>query len=196
MNSKHLFIALYGINNIGKSTQAQMLGTRIAKSGLDIKVIKYPIYEIPSGQRINAYLRSGNPENMTPKEAQMLYVENRADHEKDLLSLLEKNIVLAEDYTGTGIAWGVGAGVDKNFLIDANEHLVREDLAILMDGHRFLSGKEANHKHENDNPLINRVREVHMELAEQYGWKIVNANRTPYEVHYDIWQIVSPFLNK
>ncbi len=194
MRKSNLFIAVYGINNIGKSTQTKMLGEMLSTMGLNTKVIKYPIYDIPSGVRLNDYLRKGNPEKLTPQEAQIIYAQNRRDFEKDLLGLLENNIVIAEDYTGTGIAWGVGAGVDKNFLIQANSDLLKEDFAVLMDGHRFSSGIESGHKHENDNPLIKRVREVHMELAKDYGWGIVNANQTPEEVHEDIWEFVSKYI--
>ena len=194
MRKSNLFIAVYGINNIGKSTQTKMLGDKLSLMGLEAKVIKYPIYDIPSGVRLNDYLRNKNPEKLTPQEAQVLYAQNRRDFEENLLDLLEHNIVIAEDYTGTGIAWGVGAGVDKDLLLSVNSDLLKEDFAILMDGNRFSSGIESGHKHENDNPLIKRVREVHLELAKDYGWGIVNANQTPEEVHEDIWGFVSKYV--
>lgn len=194
MRKSNLFIAVYGINNIGKSTQTKMLGEKLSLMGLNTKVIKYPIYDIPSGIRINDYLRNKNPEKLTPQEAQVLYARNRRDFQEKLLDLLERNIVIAEDYTGTGIAWGVGAGVDKDLLLNVNSDLLKEDFAILMDGNRFSSGIETGHKHENDNPLIKRVREVHLELGKDYGWRTVNANQDPEKVHEDIWSIVSEFI--
>ncbi|MBI5817335.1 MAG: hypothetical protein HZB09_02820 [Candidatus Yonathbacteria bacterium] len=112
-----------------------------------------------------------------------------------LRGFLEKGIrVVAEDYTGTGIAWGMGAGVDKNFLIQINTHLYKEDVAILMDGDQFESGREAKHKHENDRILTSEVRRYHKVLAGEFGWHIVNANQDREAVHEEILSIVAPAL--
>src|SRR3989344_4805024 len=161
VRKKGLLIALYGINNIGKSTQAGMLVDRFEKEGLLAVHKKYPFYDLhPTGPILNAYLREGNPYKLTPRE------------------FLEKGIhVVAEDYTGTGIAWGMGAGVNKNFLIHINTHLCKEDIAILLDGNQFESGREAKHKHENDRMLTSEVRYYHRVLANEFRWDLVNANQ-------------------
>ena len=48
--SKGIFIVLYGVNNLGKTTQAQLLVERLNKAGVQATYLKYPIYDIePSG---------------------------------------------------------------------------------------------------------------------------------------------------
>jgi thymidylate kinase len=64
-------------------------------------------------------------------------------------------------------------------------------MAILFDGERFISGIEADHKHEQDHELTSKVRAVHLELAEVYGWPIINANQPVEEVHNQLWNMIT-----
>ncbi|HPS21402.1 MAG TPA: hypothetical protein PLO44_01180 [Candidatus Paceibacterota bacterium] len=187
-NKKGKLIAIYGINNIGKTTQVKLLKEKLEELGNKVATVKYPIYDLePTGPQINAYLRQGNPLGFSPKEIQFVYANNRKDSTEKLQKLLlENDFVILEDYTGTGISWGMGRGVNKDYLIEINKDLLKEDLAILMDGERFLEAQEKNHIHENNYELTNKVRQAHLELAKQFGWKIVNANQTIEEVNKDI----------
>ena len=87
------FIVLYGINNIGKTTQAKLLAEKLNSAGLKTEYLKYPIYDLePSGKLLNNYLREGNIYNLTPREAQIIYALNRTQYEKKLLAKLESGI--------------------------------------------------------------------------------------------------------
>lgn len=200
------FIVLYGINNLGKSTQAKLLVDRLNtefssnKYGTinSAEYLKYGIYDLkPSGEMLNEYLRKGNPYNFSSREFQMCHALNRTQYEPILKERLEGGEwIIGEDYTGTGIAWGVGAGIDQDFLIRLNSHLLVEDLAILFDGERFLNGVEKNHKHEQDFELTDKVRKAHLDLAKKYGWNIINANKPISEIENEIWRIVEERLLK
>lgn len=194
--SKGKLIVLYGINNLGKSTQARLLVQKLGALGRKAKYLKYPIYDLePTGPVLNDYLRKGNPQNLAARDAQILYAQNRQDYEPTLKMELESGIdVVAEDYWGTGVAWGIGAGVDKNFLLELNRKFNFEDIAILLTGTRFESGVEKGHLHESNEPFINKVDEIHRQLARQFGWKIVNANQDKEKVAEAIWKYVEAIL--
>jgi len=196
-NKKGKFIVLYGINNLGKTTQAKMLVDRLNSYGNKSEYLKYPIYDLePSGEILNNYLRKGNTYNLTPREAQIIYTINRTQFEKELFTKLEQGInIVAEDYTGTGIAWGIGAGVDEQFLKYINHHLIKEDLAFLFDGERFMEAEETNHKHETNNELTNKVRNTHLKLGNEFGWKKINANLSIEEIHNKLWQEVKKIIS-
>lgn len=186
------FIVFYGINNLGKSTQADILIPKLKSLGINAEYTKYPHYNLePSGKLINEYLRGGNPNNLSPRECQLLHFSERLQYEPILAEKLKAGIwVIAEDYYPTAIAWGTGAGVDQKFLEYFYEFIRHEDLGILFDGERFTSGIEANHKHEQDDPLMQKVRKIHLELGEKYGWHKINANGgSPQEIHESIWNI-------
>ncbi len=182
------FIVFYGINNLGKTTQAEMLVDYLNQRGIPAMYLKYAIYDLePTGPKINAYLRGGNPEHLTPKDFQEIQVQNRKDYEPILQQKLDNGIwVIAEDYVGTGIAWGVGAGVNQNYLEEINSQLLEEDLAFFFDGERFKTGIEKVHTHEQDNELTEKVRKVHQNLAKKHDWIPINANASIGEIHETI----------
>lgn len=190
-------IVLYGINNLGKSTQAKLLVERLKSNGYQAEYIKYPIYSLnPSGILLNDYLRNGNAYELSVKEAQIIFAFNRTQYQSELIAKLKAGInIVAEDYKGTGIAWGLGAGVDENFLKKINSHLVPEDLVFLFDGERFRQAIEENHKHENNEDLITKVRWAHLKLREEYGWLKINANKSIEEIHEELWLKTFSFLN-
>jgi len=196
MNQKGKFIAIYGINNIGKSTQIKKLQQKFHYLSIGCYFVKYGVYELePSGTELNAYLRKGNPENLSPREFQLIHVINRAQYESRIGAVLFGGThVIAEDYSGTGIAWGMGAGVNKEFLLRMNSHLRKEDVSILLDGERFKKSVEVGHSHEEKDALVNKVRQIHLELAKEFGWHIVNANQAEEKVHADIWRLIEPLL--
>ncbi len=189
-------IVLYGINNLGKSTQAKLLVENLRKNGYKAEYIKYPIYDLsPSGEMLNDYLRNGNFFNLSLKEAQIVYALNRTQYQKTLIKKLKEGVnVVAEDYKGTGIAWGLGGGLSETFLKEINSHLIDEDLVFLFDGERFKNSIEKGHKHENNEDLMNKVRWAHLKLKEDYSWIKINANQTIPEIENIIWQKTKNFI--
>lgn len=166
--------AFYGMNNIGKSSVIRGIVEKLGEKAFSLK---YPIYNIPSGRRINAYLRGGNPEGLTPIEAQRIFAQNRVDFEPQLLKMSKRRIAVLEDYNGTGKAWGMittGATIEE--MEEINKGQLEPDLNVLLDGERFKGAIEANHKHESiDDEAWERGRRIHLELAKRYGWEIVEV---------------------
>ena len=188
-------ITIYGINNLGKTTHATILAKNLEKLGLKVKLIKYPIYDIePSGTFLNSVIRS-EKQNMTEEELQLWYVINRYQYQAELERLLNDGfIVIAEDYSGTGIAWGIAKGLDEKWIIDANKYLINPDLAILFEGKRMLSAKEKIHIHEQNDELMEKCREVHVHLAEKFGWVRMLIEGTINNSAKKLWSIVEIFL--
>jgi len=196
-NKTGKLIVLYGINNLGKSTQAKLLVEKLRANGYQAEYLKYPIYSLnPSGALLNDYLRNGNSDGLSSREAQIIFALNRTQYQDELAAKLASGInVIAEDYKGTGIAWGIGAGVAEDFLKKVNSHLINEDLVFLFDGERFREAIEDNHQHENNEDLITKVRVAHLALGQEYGWLKIDANKTIEEIHETLWEKTSKFLN-
>src|SRR3990167_804120 len=115
---KGKLIVFYGINNLGKTTQAKLLVEKLLDQGRKARYLKYPVYELePSGQMLNQYLREGNPKNFTPREAQLVYAFNRAQYEPVLRQVgAGGGRVGGEDCGGRGVGGGAGRGIDEEFL--------------------------------------------------------------------------------
>ena len=194
--SEGKFIVLYGVNNLGKTTQARLLVDRIDSEGHSVQYLKYPLYDLePTGPIINEYLREGNPYSLTAREFQIIQHANRLHYDFKVREILASGMsIVSEDYRGTSIAWGIGTGVDKNLLVRLNSTLVPETVAILVDGKRFTDAKEEGHAYEEQDDLTERVRKIHQDLAQEFGWHTVNGNQTIEEVHKSIWEKVKAVL--
>lgn len=192
---KGKFITIYGINNIGKSTQAKLLVERLNKAGIKSILLKYPIYDLePTGPKLNEILRGGK-QDITEEELQSLFVQNRIEFEPQLIKYLDEGTtVVAEDYTGTGIAWGAAKGADLEWLESINAPLLKEDLAIHMYGNRFMGAKEKDHIHESDNTLVEKCGEIFRILAEKYNWQDVKVEGGINMVADKIWEVVLNYV--
>jgi thymidylate kinase len=185
--TKGEFIVIYGANNLGKTTVVKKL---IERRGLTY--LKYPIYDLePTGPLINSIIRPKEPVLIpTPAlELQMIYAQNRRDYEPTLESILKNGqTVIAEDYTGTGMSWGMVEGIAFENLERINKGLKVPDKAILLDGERFSTGIERGHRFEGGN--WEKARENFQFLAQKYGWEVVNANQTEERVYENICEIL------
>ena len=193
---KGIFITFYGINNIGKSTQARRLVERLKRLGYDAVFVKYPIYDLPpTGPKLNQILREHKGETIPENQLQTLFFENRLEFEPQLKKMLaEGKIVVAEDYTGTGIAWGKAKGLDQAWIEKINKNLLREDLPILLRGKRHVSAREENHIHEQDDELVEKVNAILLQLAKKFDWKVLEIHGSIEEVEEEIWEVVEKFI--
>lgn len=196
-NKKGKLIVFYGINNLGKTTQAKMLVDFLNKKKLSSEYLKYPIYNLkPSGKYINEILRGGKNQKISEEELQMWYTINRFQYEPFLKKKLSQDkIIIAEDYIGTGLAWGTAKKADLKWLEEINSKLLKEDLGILFNGKRFIAGKELKHIHEQSDDLMRCSKKTHLQLAKKYHWPIIDANQSIKEVHKNILKIISKNLD-
>lgn len=191
-------IVIYGINNIGKSTQAKMLAENIIiKMSKQAEYLKYPVYTLePSGPLISDYLKQGNQYQLTGREFQLLQVLNRQQNEPNLKAKINAGAwVIAEDYIGTGIAWGMAQGISKEFLYKINSNLLSENLGILLDGQPFDEQIEKTNIHETDPALIQKAAAAFREIAPDFGWQIINANNSIEQVQEEILRVVKNKLS-
>ncbi|MBD3270073.1 hypothetical protein GF376_00945 [Candidatus Peregrinibacteria bacterium] len=196
---KGKLITIYGINNIGKSTQAKILIENLKKSGYDAIYLKYPIYELePTGTFINKVLRESGDlgQQITEDQFQMWYTINRYQFEPQLKQYLnEGKIVIAEDYSATGIAWGSAKGASLDWLTELNKYLLKEDFTIYLKGKRNIQAKEHNHIHEKNDGLVEATSFIYDNLSDKYGWKKVNVTPSIGETSEAIWKIVKDYLD-
>ena len=85
------------------------------------------------------------------------------------------------------MCWQV-TGVPKDYLVEINSHLLKEDVILYLKGKRHIVAKERKRIHEKDDKLIKKAGKVFDELAEEYNWTTINAVGTIEEVHKRIWK--------
>jgi thymidylate kinase len=194
-----LFIVLYGVNGVGKTTQALKLWKKINENtNLRAEYLKFPDYDLaPSGPRINDYLRKGNPEKLTPEQFQELCAKNRRDAEPGIKGMLaEGRVVIAEDWVYGGIVWGIATGLTEQRACEINKDFIKADISILLNGKSFAKGKEEEHTHEGDSKLLDGVFVQYLLMADKEGLPIVEAEQSKEKVSHDLWDIIKPELAK
>jgi dTMP kinase len=196
---KGKFIAIYGINGIGKTTQVDLLVEFLKAQGKNASRLKYPVYDLePEGPFIYKYLRDPKfrAENeLSTHKLQKKYAENRLRYEPILRERLNNGEwIVAEDYTGTGISWGLTWGGKLDYVEDVNEDLLKPDMEILMDGPRFLSAIEKDHRNEMEPERIEICRNFHRLLSDRYGWTKVNAKQKIDKVQLDIVEHIKKLI--
>jgi dTMP kinase len=192
---KGKFIAIYGINGIGKTTQVEILVKYLQSQGLKVSRLKYPVYNLePEGPFIYKYLRDPKfrkKNEISTDELQQKYADNRTRYEKELKKRLRSGEwMIAEDYLGTGIAWGLVWSGDLEYLEKINKDLLKPDLSILMHGKRFGTAIEKDHRNEMEAEKIQICKNIHLLLADRYGWKKIDANREIEKVKKDIVRLI------
>lgn len=189
---KGILVTIMGITNVGKTTQLQLLDKRFLTEGLKFKTLKYPVYGLePTGPRVWGFLKGGNPEKLNPTEFQSLCAQNRKDFEPQLNQMLSENdVIVAEMYTGTGIAYGLGDGVPKDYLLEINKGILEPDISILLDGARYLESREVGHIYENNDKITETIRQIHLELAKDMNWTVLNANLPREIIHEQIYNLI------
>ncbi len=189
-------IVIYGVNNLGKSTQAKLLVRAIKKAGKKAEYVKYPIYKSkPAGKLINEYLRKGNPYKFTPREFQLIHFIDRIKYEPILINKLKNGInIVAEDYFGTAMAWGLAAGVGLDILEYLNRFILKENMAFLLDGERFREAEEKNHEHESNEKLLMLAQKAHLKIGKKYKWYKIDTRLPLKKKHEIIWERVKKII--
>lgn len=192
-------ITLYGINGIGKTTQVERLVQFLVSQGKQASRLKYPVYDLePEGPFIYKYLRDADfrsHNELSTEALQKKYADNRKRYETELKQRLSQGEwIVAEDYTGTGIAWGLTWGADLEYLEAINQDLYQPDLSILMHGERFDTAIEVGHRNETAEERIKICKNFHLLLAMRYHWHQVAANQSIEKVSEEIIQIVKTIV--
>lgn len=191
------FITIYGINNVGKTTQTKLLAERLQKDGYKVATLKYPIYSAePTGPRISSILRENTEPNISQEHFQMLYCLNRFDTEPELKKLIQSHdLVIAEDYTYTSVAWGSAQGATKEWLVNLNKHLLEPDFTLMIDGKRGIKSIEKGHRHEDNQDLAAQVQKIFQVLQQELGWTLIHRQEKIEDTHKLMYNEVIKFIN-
>ncbi len=115
MESSGQLIVIEGVDGAGKSTQYHLLRQRLEKQGHDVVRAEFPRHTEPSAYFVRKYLRGkyGKLEDVSPYSVALFYALDRYDGSATIRQALDEGkIVLADRYTGSGMAYQ-GAGFDN-----------------------------------------------------------------------------------
>jgi len=192
-----MLIAIEGLDQSGKATQAQRLRDQLRDEGTRARLVSFPDYGTAIGEEIARALQ-GEREH-SPEVMQLLYVANRYERRDDLERWLSGGLVVVCDrYTASSVAYGEAQGLDTDWLAQTQRFLPVADLTILLDVAPRLAVERktvGRDRYERDLVLLDRVRESYLRQAEQTGWIRVDGERGKAEVAQEIAVLVGEKLS-
>lgn len=200
--NKGKLIVIEGSDGTGKETQSGILLNRLNSSGVLGKqrahLVSFPDYDSPAGKKIRAYLNGelGNLEEISPRNAALLYAEDRRAKKREMEDILRRgDWIVADRYIQSNMAYQ-GAKIENSaaredfyrWLNDLEYGIFgipKPDLVIMLKLESFvaaehLAAREQFDIHEQDEAYLDRVRSEYEKLASGYykdifseSWKTV-----------------------
>jgi dTMP kinase len=202
------FISFEGIDGSGKTTQVKRLVAALQRAAVPVIHTHEP-GGTPLGRYLRQVLLDTRETAPTTRAEILLFAADRAEHVETVIrpALTAGQMVVCDRFADSTRAYqGYGRQISAE-VIEQSLQLATQglepDLTFLLDlpvemavqrlrqrgapAHRFeAAGLEFHH----------RVRAGFLALAEQYPTRIrvIDANRSPDEVHTAIWQVVAARL--
>jgi len=197
MRGRGLFIAIEGIDAVGKRTQTSILKAWLGSKGLTTSTLSFPAYETVIGKEIKKFLAGAVD---YPQEVRaMLYAANRWEKKSEIESTLSKtDVTIVNRYTGSNLAYGVSSGLDLVWLMHLEEGLPKPDLVIVLDAApaRLVPRRgDRKDSYERNISLQEKAREAYLTLAKKFGWTVVNAGGGIEETRHTLTSVVTKVLD-
>ncbi len=193
-----MLIAIEGLDQSGKETQARHLRARVEQDGRKVHALSFPDYETPIGHEIAAALRGER--DFGPDVMQLLYVANRMEFKPRLDSWLQSGaVVVCDRYLASSVAYGEAQGLDPQWLRDIQRFLPPPTLTVLLDiapetaVARKRTGRD---RYERDLALLARVRDSYRRQAGAADWVLIDGEQSKDAVTAAVAAAVLPRLER
>jgi len=189
-------IAIEGIDQAGKKTQANLLAAQIKKTGRHVHVWSFPDYTTPLGNQLRRYL-SGNL-LLDVHAVHLLYAANKWEVARKLNhSLAHGDVVVVNRYSPSNVAYGLAHDLPGAWLNALEKGLPKPDRVVVLDIPLTVSvgrKKQRRDVHESNLRYLRRVSEEYRRLAKRYGWKVIDGTQTPLAVQMELWKTIVSVL--
>ncbi|MDG6956571.1 MAG: dTMP kinase [Nitrososphaerota archaeon] len=188
-----IFIAIEGVDAVGKRTQTSLLKSWLRVRGLSVRTLSFPAYETDIGKQIRGFL--DGKLTYPPQVRAMLYAANRWEKKAELEATLSKSdAIIVDRYIGSNLAYGVSSGLDLEWLRALDTGLPEPDVTLVLDAPLAKTMPRRGRRkdsYEGDVRLQASARRAYLELAKGFGWTVVDASRGIQEVSGSIRTAVS-----
>ena len=172
-----LFIAIEGVDAVGKRTQTSLLKSWLQKQGMSVSTLSFPVYETTIGKEIRKFLVG--KVSYPPQARAMLYAANRWEAKAELEGILSRtDVAIVDRYSGSNLAYGISNGLQLDWLTNLESGLPAPDLTLVLDASPAdLSPRRGTKdSYERNLDLQAKARKAYIDLAAKFGWIVVDAN--------------------
>jgi dTMP kinase len=189
-----LFLAVEGVDAVGKRTQTSILKAWLRKEGLSTRTLSFPAYETTIGKEIRRFLVG--KVHYPPQVRAMLYAANRWEKKEELVASTSKtDVTIVDRYSGSNFAYGVSIGLKLDWLVALEKGLPEPRLTLVLDAPLArIARRGAKDSYERNADLQESARRAYLDLASKLGWKVIDANSGIDETAESIRAAVSQAL--
>jgi dTMP kinase len=191
-----LLIALEGLDQSGKQTQAELLRDRLKQEGRKARLMSFPDYGTSIGEEIARALQGER--EYEPDVMQLLYIANRYERKPDLLRWLDGGlIVVCDRYVASSVAYGDAQGLDPEWLAATQRFLPPAALTIVLDIAPETAVKRKaveRDRYERDLAMQARVRDSYQRQAAGHDWVIIDGEQPKDVIAAEVFTVVSSRL--
>lgn len=199
-----MFITFEGPDGSGKTTQLNKLIPVLGAKGLDIVRTREP-GGTEIGDQIRSVIMNMKNKSMHPRAEILLFCASRAQLVEELIrpSLSAGKIILCDRYADSTMAYqGYGHGLDRTALkqlLDFATGGLKPDLTLLLDISAEAGLRRRISNHEEWNRMDDYALQFHervrsgylcMAAAEPERFVVINADRSPEEIHEDVLSVI------
>jgi dTMP kinase len=199
------FMTLEGSEGCGKSTQAERLAKRLARSGIPYLVTREP-GGTPIGESIRELLQfAPHTSGMTPETELLLFEASRSQLVRETIKpALERGVCVIADrfFDSTIVYQGAARSLDRKIVERLNAFAVGDcvpEITFVLDVDastaelRMRKPRRADRMEQEPAEFYDRVRKAYRDLAAREPNRIVliDGSRDKDVIEHEIWQIVS-----
>ena len=193
-----MIIAIEGLDQSGKQTQAELLRDWLKRDGHKARMVSFPDYGTSIGEEIARALQGER--DYAPDVMQLLYVANRYERKADLQRWIDGGLILVCDrYTASSVAYGEAQGLESAWLTEIQRFLPPAALTILLDisPETAVQRKAVDRdRYERDLAMQARVRESYQRQAGAGGWVVIDGEQSKDAIAADVMAAVTPRLSR
>jgi len=191
-------IAIEGIDQSGKRTQAQLLAKELRRRGYAASVWDFPDYTTPLGRQLRAYLAGRS--RLDYHAVHLLYAANKWERAEELDREIKRGrSIIVNRYSPSNLAYGVAHGLPSEWLSSLERGLPKPDVVFVLDispRTSFRRKSKQRDVHEGDLAYLKKVRTAYLHLAKRYGWRVGDGEQDSKTVQRELWSLVSRYLRR
>ncbi len=197
-----MFVAVEGIDGVGKSTVISMLRKKLEESGYRVYTTAEPS-QSPIGRLIRDWLLKPGSNVAHPSIFALLFTADRVQHYYGEVKPMLDNgyLVITERYMESTLAYQGAMGLQQEWLMELHRFVPKPDLTIILDApvdtviSRLRSRRELEVFEVNREFLI-KVREILLRRALVNNYPVVNANKDLGAVVDDVYGLIINALRR